>query len=89
MNLPNIDWANWLTAIGTIAVAVLAIWGEWVKTHVAGPRLALVPQNLRGEVTHVHQRVPLANGGHAFQGIPAVYFHLFEGSEQAQMGSSP
>lgn len=72
----HVDWPGWLTAIGTVLVAILAIWGDWLKARVAGPRLTLVPHNLRGEPTRAHRRVPLATGGHAFQEIPAVYFHL-------------
>lgn len=76
MNLPKIDLANWLTAIGTVAVAVLAIWGEWVKARITGPRLILVPHNLQGELTRAHVRRPLVGGGHAFEEIPVFYFHL-------------
>lgn len=70
------DWPAWLTAIGTILVAILAIWGDWAKARIAGPRLTLVPHNLQGEATRLRRRGPLANGGHAPQEIPAVYFHL-------------
>jgi hypothetical protein len=47
---------NSLTAIGTIAVAILAIWGDAVRSRIAGPRLLLTAHNLRGSV------VPLATG---------------------------
>jgi hypothetical protein len=40
---------NALVAVGTIAVAVLAIWGDWFRTHFAAPKLRLTPHNgLRG-----------------------------------------
>jgi hypothetical protein len=40
---------NLLTAIGTISVAILAIWGDWVRSRWAGPKLTLVPHdNFRG-----------------------------------------
>lgn len=30
---------NFLIALGTIAVAILAIWGDWFKQVLAGPKL--------------------------------------------------
>lgn len=55
---------NGLIALGTIAVAVLAIWGDSVRARVAGPKLSLVPHNLRGSL------VPLTNGPRA------IFYHL-------------
>lgn len=43
--------ADWLTAVGTIAVAILAIWGEKLRDLFAGPRLVIEPKNFRGELT--------------------------------------
>jgi len=39
---------NLLIAVGTLSVAILAIWGDWVSSRLAGPRLSLVPHNFRG-----------------------------------------
>lgn len=39
------------TAIGTVAVAVLAIWGERVRAWLAPPKLLIEPHNLRGDPT--------------------------------------
>jgi hypothetical protein len=40
---------NGLVAIGTLAVAVAAIWGDWLRSFVAAPKLRLIPHNdLRG-----------------------------------------
>ena len=36
------------TAIGTVAVAVLAIWGDWFKARLAGPRIRLALRDARG-----------------------------------------
>lgn len=36
------------TALGTVAVAVLAIWGERVRSWLAPPKLSLEAHNLRG-----------------------------------------
>lgn len=37
------------TALGTVAVAVLAIWGERVRSWLAPPKLSLEAHNLRGD----------------------------------------
>lgn len=37
------------TALGTVAVAVLAIWGERFRSWLAPPRLSLEPHNFRGD----------------------------------------
>ncbi|WP_289022483.1 hypothetical protein [Desulfobacter postgatei] len=48
--------SNWVTttigaatAFGTVAVAVLAIWGERVRAWLAPAKLSLEPHNLRGD----------------------------------------
>jgi hypothetical protein len=53
-----------LTAIGTIAVAVLAIWGDWFRSWLAPPRVEIRPHNLRGTVTS------FTNGPRV------IYYHL-------------
>src|SRR5437868_15174480 len=50
------------TAFGTVAVAILAIWGERVRSWLAPPRLEIEPHNnLRGDpnvlTTQTGQRV--------------------------------
>ena len=51
-------------AVGTIAIAILAVWGEWFRMKFASPKLMLEPYNLRGTVTR-------------FTGGPRViYYHL-------------
>lgn len=52
----KVDWNLVIQAfigIGTIAVAVLAIWGNWFKYRLTPPKLQIVPQNLRGELTQL------------------------------------
>jgi hypothetical protein len=39
-------------ALGTIAVAVLAIWGDWIRDKLAGPKLRLALLDAEGTVTH-------------------------------------
>jgi hypothetical protein len=39
------------TAIGTVAVAVLAIWGDWFRARLAGPRIRLALRDARGDLT--------------------------------------
>lgn len=38
---------NGFTAIGTITVAILAIWGNSIRTRFFGPNLSLVPHNFK------------------------------------------
>ena len=40
-----------LTAIGTLAVAILAIWSGWFRARLAAPRLEIREHLLRGTVT--------------------------------------
>nr|NQU91445.1 hypothetical protein [Bacteroidota bacterium] len=39
-------------ALGTISVAVLAIWGDWIRHKLAGPRLRLALLDAVGTATH-------------------------------------
>lgn len=66
----KIDWnlvIQSFIAIGTIAVAILAIWGNLFKSHFTPPKLKIVVQNLRGELTQLI--------GPNFQSR-VVYYHL-------------
>lgn len=50
----EIDWnlvIQLMTAMGTIAVAGIAIWGDWLKAKLTPPILQIVPLNTRGELT--------------------------------------
>ena len=38
-------------AFGTVAVAVLAIWGEWFRSILAPPKLTILPHTLEGDPT--------------------------------------
>ena len=40
-----------LTAFGTIAVAVAAIWGDWFRSVLAPARLTLIGHTLEGDPT--------------------------------------
>ena len=55
---------DWLTAVGTIAVAIVAVWGHWFKAKFFPTRATLEPQNLRGIVTHFTN------------GPDVIYYHL-------------
>ena len=70
----NMDWSllfGALAAIGTVAVAILAIWGEWFRSKFAGPKLVLVPHNFRGTDTTLS-----VHGGMKVQAYKAIYYHL-------------
>ena len=56
--------ASIFTAIGTVAVAVLAIWGDVIKDKLFGPRLTLSLLHASGNITHRN------NGGRVY------YYHL-------------
>lgn len=55
---------NGFIAVGSIAVAILAIWGDSIRTRFAGPKLSLVSHNIRGSV------IPLGNGKRS------IFYHL-------------
>ncbi len=40
-----------IIAIGTLSVAILAIWGDWFRAKLAPPKLSIQAHNLRGTVT--------------------------------------
>lgn len=70
----NTDWKiafDALVAFGTIAVAVLAIWGEWFRHKWAGPKPKLEPHNFRGSVTTL-----TVQAGNQTARLPAIYYHL-------------
>lgn len=51
----KIDWnliIQILSAIGTITVAVVAIWGDWIKSKLTPPKLKVILLNTRGELTN-------------------------------------
>ena len=39
------------TAFGTVAVAVLAIWGDWVRSILAPLKLTIIKHNFSGDQT--------------------------------------
>ncbi len=64
-------WRDWLhmvaeigTALGTLLVAVAAIWGDPIRAWLVGPKLSLCLRDSRGE------RIDLTGGR------PARYYHL-------------
>ena len=50
-------------AIGTLAVAVLAIWGEWIRSVLAPAKLTIRPHTLKGDPT-------------SSRGFQLMYYHL-------------
>ncbi len=64
----KIDWnlfIQFITAIGTIAVAIIAIWGDWVKAKLIPPLLKINLLNTRGELTK-----------YSGSGTPVIFYHL-------------
>ena len=69
--------AEWLTAIGTFLVCVLAIWGDWLKAHFFHPKLTLVVPDAPPV------RIPIDP--------PRYYLHLRvlnDGNATARLGNS-
>ena len=67
--MPNSsDWLsvaiNLLIAIGTLAVAIVAIWGDWIRSKLVPPKLRLHLYNPRGEIIHMQGN------------RDAIYYHL-------------
>ena len=63
--------ASVLTAVGTLSVSVLAIWGDKIKDRVFGPRLSLSLVNPKGGLTTrndgkrvYYYHVKVTNGPH-------------------------
>ncbi len=42
---------QWALAVGTIAVAILALWGHIIRARWFGPKLRLALKNAKGEVS--------------------------------------
>lgn len=56
--------ANGLVAIGTIAIAILAIWGDWFRSKFIPPKLSIQVHNFHGDLT--------SYAG----GTPVLFYHL-------------
>lgn len=64
--------ADWLSATGTVAVAILAIWGEKIRATLAPPKLAITKGELRGSATTLTLQGVVQPGG----GTKTIYHHL-------------
>jgi hypothetical protein len=56
--------AQLIAAIGTVSVAILAIWGDWFKARFAGPKIPLTLRDERGNLTRREN------------GARTVYYHV-------------
>jgi hypothetical protein len=63
---------NAAVAVGTLLIAVAAIWGDWLRSRIAPAKLVIESHNLQGDPTMLQPRGP--NSGQA--GIRVMYFHL-------------
>lgn len=64
----KLDWnliIQLLSAIGSILVAIIAIWGDWLKAKLTPPKLKIVLLNTRGELTTFSST-----------GERVIYYHL-------------
>lgn len=73
------------TAIGTVAVAILAIWGDRIRDRLFGPRLELSLVDLKGDLTvrangskvyYYHLRVKNGRGRNAARGARVLLHGL-------------
>ncbi|MSQ59642.1 MAG: hypothetical protein EXR36_08375 [Betaproteobacteria bacterium] len=64
--------AEWASAIGTVAVAIMAIWGEKVRAFLAPPELLITKEGLRGSAT----RLTIPGVTQPSGGTKAIYYHL-------------
>jgi len=78
-------FAGVFTAVGTVAVAILAIWGDQVKDYFLGPRLALSLLSTSGDLTkrgsgakvyYYHLKVINGKGRIPAQGVRVVVQRL-------------
>jgi hypothetical protein len=68
--MSSISWGDLFTllsAVGTIAVAIVAIWGDYLRAKFYPPRLRIEPLNLGGILA------PLSDGQKTWT---AFYYHL-------------
>jgi hypothetical protein len=66
---------NAFTAVGTVAVAVLAIWGDWLKAKLVPIKLRIEPHNTRGTLTIFNTLQPV------------IYYHLRVVNERPWMSA--
>lgn len=58
-----------LVALGTLMVAAAAIWGDWLRSRLAPPKLIIEPHNLRGDPT-------VFGDSKSPQATRVMFFHL-------------
>jgi hypothetical protein len=56
-------WIDGVVAFGTLAVAILAIWGDWVRSVLAPAKLTIQPHTFQGDPTRASD-------------VPMMYYHL-------------
>ncbi len=61
-----------LTSVGTLAVAIVAIWGERVRSLLAPPKLKIYLHTPRGSKTNL----TISGANNPGGGTPAMYYHL-------------
>jgi len=68
-----LDVLSYLSTIGTLILAILAIWGDWVRSKLAAPILIISAHNLQGQVipTNLYD-----SKGNYTKTIRRIYYHL-------------
>jgi hypothetical protein len=68
-------WISAIEALGTLAIAALAIWGDWFRWKLLSPRLRIELADPRGEL--IEQVRPILEAGEWRQETTeARYYHL-------------
>lgn len=66
---------NGFTAVGTVAVAILAVWGDWLKARLVPMKLLIEPHNTLGTLTLFNTLQPV------------IYYHLRVVNERPWMSA--
>ena len=64
----KIDWnliMQIFSAIGSMLVVIIAIWGDWIRTKLVPPKLRIIASNTKGELTTFSPT-----------GVRVIYYHF-------------
>jgi hypothetical protein len=84
--------ASWFTAIGTVAVAIMAIWGDAIRSRVAGPRLTITLRprgdaNPRNDGTRSIYHHVIVENNHGWSAAEAVRVLVVDIAKRGPDGS--
>ena len=65
-----------LTAVGTIAVAIIAIWGEHIRYYIAGPKLRISFPYKEGVISQQRETREMTQGPPTVSNVPYRFYHV-------------